>query len=237
MTASFNCNGTALVSTANWLEQWSACTRCSAGQFKKHKGYGNLWSYGRYPVAHNAGCVDIPSVNGYTILPEDEYLVYNNEITGINNSSALTIDNAYMWHRQISFVCNGVQEVWDIVGPFVNWWEKQEICAKLGKTPPGDNNTDPDMWITCTETNRNKAYMLKNTNMVGTDQSLVSAGILGSDAWYPSTGMSRSWMWYCTDKVKQYAWQTWCFGLYSYSTELSRDHQGFWSYVICRPVH
>ena len=44
-----------------------------------------------------------------------------------------TISNANMWHRQVNITCNGKNEEWDLVGPFIEFWEAQEICAKMLK--------------------------------------------------------------------------------------------------------
>ena len=163
------------MASATWVAGWANCTTCSAGQFKKDSTAGNNTSWCAYPVASASGCVNIPAVNSYTIMPTDKYWM---------NKSYVTVSNANMWHRQVNITCNGKNEEWDLIGPFPDWWEAVEICGKLGKVLPA--NTDV-LTGGCTEGAR--WSLIANATAVGTNQTLTEvSGINSSYAWNSSTG-------------------------------------------------
>ena len=164
--------------TRSWVAYWANCTSCPAGQFKKYQTWGDT-GVCAYPVAHSAGCVNIPALNSYTTAPTAKYVTLNNWIT---------ISNANMWHRQVNITCNGKSEEWDLVGPFLEWWEAQEVCAKLGKTLPANRAA---LTGGCSEGAR--WSLIKNATAVGTGQTLTAvSGISTTDSWNSSTGNTTS---------------------------------------------
>ena len=174
-TSIITCGSTSTMASATWVAGWANCTTCSAGQFKKDSTAGNNTSWCAYPVASASGCVNIPAVNSYTIMPTDKYWMKN---------SYVTVSNANMWHRQVNITCNGKNEEWDLIGPFPDWWEAVEICGKLGKVLPA--NTDV-LTGGCTEGAR--WSLIANATAVGTNQTLTEvSGINSSYAWDSSTG-------------------------------------------------
>ena len=169
-----------ILETATWVAGWANCTSCPVGQFKKYQAWQDSGlGICAYPVTYTAGCVSIPALNSYTTLP-----------TGIyhTGSSCGTISNAKMWRRQVNITCNGKNEEWDLVGPFIEWWEAQEVCAKLGKTLPVNKDI---LTGGCSEGAR--WSLIKNATAVGTGQTLTAvSGISTISSWDSSTGNTTS---------------------------------------------
>ena len=176
-TQILTCDSTDTMATDTWIAGWANCTSCPAGQFKKYQS-GRETSQCAYPVASTAGCVNIPALNSYTTMPTGIYHV----------GSYSTVSNANMWHRQVNITCNGKNEEWDLVGPFIEFWEAQEVCAKLGKKLPA--NTDV-LTGGCTEGAR--WSLIANAPAVGTGQTLTAvSGISTTNSWNSSTGNTTS---------------------------------------------
>ncbi len=185
-TQILTCDSTSTMATATWVAGWANCTSCPAGQFKKYKSGGELGENGcTYPVAHTGGCINIPPLNSYTTLPTGSYVLTN---------SWATASNVNMWHRQVNITCNGKNEEWDLIGPFLEWWEAQEVCAKLGKSLPVNAAA---LTGGCSEGAR--WSLIKNATAVGTGQTLTAvSGISNTTSWNSSTGnttSSKHWIW------------------------------------------
>jgi len=232
--ASFACDSTSYMPTDTWIAQWSACTRCPAGTFKHYQTWGdtggnNTSGTGNcaYPVASSSGCVNIPPVNGYTTMPTGSYFAKPTTTYGIYS-------NVNMWHRQVNITCNGKNEEWDLVGPFVNWWEAQEICAKLGKTLPVNAGA---LTGGCTEGAR--WSLIKNATAVGTGQTLTAvSGISTSAAWNSSTGnVTSSRHWIYTNQDWGDSCSVWAVQLVTVGTlsEL-RNTAVYGRYILCGPA-
>ncbi len=177
-TQILTCDSTSYMPTDTWVAGWANCTSCPAGTFKHYQSWWDAGQNCAYPITSDAGCINIPALNSYTTMPTGVY--YGNSYS--------TISNANMWHRQVNITCNGKNEEWDLIGPFINWWEAQELCAKLGKTLPA--NTDV-LTGGCTEGAR--WSLIKNATAVGTGQTLTAvSGITNSYAWNSSTGNTTS---------------------------------------------
>jgi len=180
-TQILTCDSTATMPTDTWIAGWANCTSCPPGQFKKYKSCYDIGgsNYNVYPIDFNSGCVSIPALNSYTTMPTGKYWIPN---------SASTLSNAHLWHRQVNITCNGKNEEWDLVGPFINWWEAQEVCAKLGKTLPANTET---LTGGCTEGAR--WSLIANATAVGTGQTLTAvSGISTTFSWNSSTGNTTS---------------------------------------------
>ncbi len=181
-TQILTCDSTDTMPTDTWVAGWANCTSCPPGQFKKYKSRCETGSSAVYPTSSTiTDCVGIPSINSYTTLPTGPY----------NVSPCGTVSNAKIRHRQVNITCNGKNEEWDLVGPFINWWEMQEICAKLGKKMPA--NTDV-LTGGCSEGAR--WSLIANATAVGTGQTLkaVEYIVAGNPTWNSSTGNNtRSW--------------------------------------------
>ncbi len=226
--ASFTCGTTDYIETDTWIQQWSACSRCPAGQFKKYKTLGETEENSDYPVAHNAGCVNIPALNSYTVMPAGLYSVDS----GDNFLSM--VNNANMWHRRVNITCNGNNEEWDVVGPFPNWWEAQEICAKLGKTLPVDHTV---FFTSCNGETRTQ--VIKYAIAVGTGQTLEEINVMnGSYGWDSTTGnttgsdhsvvLNSS---FGADGVRTFEMTT-----DGFINGWPRSYSGFDTYVLCGPA-
>ena len=177
-TQILTCDSTDTMPTDTWIAGWANCTSCPAGQFKKYQSHGENGSNCAYPVTSTAGCVNIPAVNSYTTMPTASYQI----------TSYTVLSNVNMWHRQVNITCNGKNEEWDLIGPFISWWESQEICAKLGKTLPASTAV---LTGGCSEGAR--WSLIKNATAVGTGQTLTAvSGISTTDSWNSSTGNTTS---------------------------------------------
>ena len=232
------CGGTTTVETRSWVAYWANCTTCPAGTFKHYKTFGDLYynecnknesCSNNYPVAHSAGCINIPALNSYTIMPTGWYGVLIN-----STGSWKKISNGHVWHRQVNITCNGKNEEWDFFGTFINWWEAQEVCAKLGKTLPANTET---LTGGCTEGAR--WSLIKNAIAVGTGKKLE--GLTGSSvSWNSSTGDSNSGSLYPTFTQQDFGdYKVWRVSLNTgvADTGLYRSFaESFWS-VLCGPAN
>ena len=136
-----------------------------------------------YPAALDTGCVNIPALNSYTTMPTDWY--GSTLVTG-GGGSWRYASNSHTWHRQVNIICNGKNEEWDFFSNFINWWEAQEVCAKIGKVLPA--NTEA-LTGGCTEGAR--WSLIKNATAVGTGKKLGE--LTGSGMyWNSSTGDTTS---------------------------------------------
>ena len=227
--ASFTCGTTDYIENSTWIQQWSACSRCPEGQFKKYQSEGENGENSDYPIAHNAGCVNIPVLNSHTVMPTGSYYV---DTSGIVYS---TVSNANLWHRRVNITCNGNNEEWDVVGPFPNWWEAQEICAKLGKTLPVDYSV---LIASCDEGFR--THLIKYATAVGTGQTLEEINVMnGSYGWDSTTGNN-------TGSGDHYVFMNLdndglignIFGIASDDriSGYPRSYSGFDTYVLCGPA-
>ena len=131
-TQILTCGLTSSMSLDTWKAGWANCTTCPAGQYKKYKSFEDFpdaWEGGNdstyYPIASDLGCVDIPQINGYTTIPNAKRWIKR---TGWETGPGK------IWRYRVNIPCYGKDEEWDLIGPYVNWWEAQEICGKLGKT-------------------------------------------------------------------------------------------------------
>jgi len=227
--ASFTCGTTDYIENETWIRQWSACSRCPEGQFKKYQSEGENGENSDYPVAHNAGCVNIPALNGYTVMPTGSYYV---DISGIVYS---TVSNANLWHRRVNITCNGNNEEWDVVGPFPNWWEAQEICAKLGKTLPVDHTV---LIASCDEGFR--THLIKEAMAVGTGQTLEEVNVMSGPVGWDSitgnnTGSGDHYVFMNRDVAGLIGS---IFGIASDDriSGYPRSYSGFDTYVLCGPA-
>ena len=223
--ASFACDSTSYMPTDTWVAQWSACTRCPAGQFKHYKTWGDTGQGNRaYPVAHSADCVNIPALNSYTTMPTGVYW------TGNWNTKS----NANTWHRQVNITCNGKNEEWDLVGPFIEFWEAQEICAKLGKTLLANTSV---LTGGCSEGAR--WSLIKNATAVGTGQTLTAvSGISTTDSWNSSTGNTTSSNhWILTNQDYGNSGSAWVVIMATGGTNWTARNSGhFYCYALCGPA-
>ena len=145
-----------------------------------------------------------------------------------------TISNAYMWHRQVKITCNGKYEEWDLFGGFVEWWEAQEICAKLGKTLPANTET---LTSGCTEGAR--WSLIANATAVGTGQTLAEVSNIagGNSLWNSSTGVLRSHHPTFTQQDYGNYGYVWTVSLFYGSQDYGpRGHAGV-RYVLCGPAN
>ncbi len=225
-TQILTCGSTSTMATDTWIAGWANCTTCPPGQFKKYQSAGET-SQCAYPVTSTAGCVNIPAVNSYTTMPKAVYAV--------SSSPWETVSNANMWHRQVNITCNGKNEEWDLVGPFINWWEAQEICAKLGKTLPANTSV---LTGGCTEGAR--WSLIKNATAVGTGQTLTAvSGITTFASWNRSTGnVNESWHYSFTNQ--DYGNSCGVFDVPLATGDTSRDSRSIASadaYTLCGPAN
>ncbi len=191
--ASFACDSTDFMESETWIQQWSACSRCPAGTFKKYMSWGDTGGVGdgnwAYPVPHPAGCVNIPELNSYTVMPTGIYWVADMD----NIHEYTTLSDAHLWHRRVNITCNDKNEEWDLVGPFVEWWEAQEICGKLGKKVPVDSD-----YLTGRNCHEGASWMarwslIKNATAVGTSKTLEDAsGIADHNVYGGSSDVART---------------------------------------------
>jgi len=184
--ASFTCDSTDFMESETWIQQWSACSRCPAGTFKKYQSWGDTgggnWDY---PVPHPAGCVNIPELNSYTVMPRGVYWVADMD----NIHAYATLNDAHLWHRRVNITCNDKNEEWDLVGPFVEWWEANEICSKLGKKVPVDS-----AYLTSRNCYEGARWsLIKNATAVGTSKTLEDAsGIADHNVYSGSSDVART---------------------------------------------
>ena len=228
-TQILTCDSTATMPTDTWIAGWANCTTCPPGQFKHYQTYGDT---GRgncaYPVTSTAGCVNIPAVNSYTTMPTGVYA------TGTGSSGWATVSNANMWHRQVNITCNGKNEEWDLVGPFIEWWEANEICAKLGKTLPADTSV---LTGGCTEGAR--WSLIANATAVGTGQTLTAvSGISTTNSWDSSTGnTTNSWHFIYTNQDYGNSCRVWEVYLSTGATRYDvRSYAGCDILALCGPA-
>jgi len=141
-----------------------------------------------------------------------------------------------MWHRQVNITCNGKNEEWDLVGPFIEFWEAQEVCAKLGKTLPA--NTDV-LTGGCTEGAR--WSLIKNATAVGTGKTLAAvSGISTTESWNSSTGNTTSschWILINADWSSTWPWRVDLVdGKVGYGTGTTRSNAGMRGFALCGPA-
>ena len=224
-TQILTCDSTDTMPTDTWIAGWANCTSCPPGQFKK---YQVTWENGgncSYPVAHSAGCVNIPPLNGYTTMPTGGYYA----------GSWGTYSNLNVWHRQVNITCNGKNEEWDLVGPFINWWEANEICTKLGKVLPANASV---LTGGCSEGAR--WSLIANATAVGTGQTLkaVSGIVNAKCSWNSSTGnVTSSYHWVLTNQDWGTSCPVWLVFMSTGSTaEANRGAADCNRYILCGPA-
>jgi len=175
-TQILTCDSTSTMATDTWVAGWANCTTCPAGTFKHYKSLGEGGNT-NYPIASTSDCVSIPAVNSYTTMPTGAYYTQVGWVSSLN-----------VGRRQVNITCNGKNEEWDVIGPYIVWWEAQEVCAKLGKKMPYNNAS---LTGGCTEGARRT--LIANAVAVGTGQTLKEInGISLSQYWDSSTGNTTS---------------------------------------------
>ena len=222
-TQILTCDSTDTMPTDTWIAGWANCTTCPPGQFKRYTA--SSFSQCSYPIADSASCINIPALNSYTTLPTGSYWVI---------SSWVTLSNANTWHRQVNITCNGKNEEWDVFGPFISWWEAQEICAKLGKTLPANTSV---LTGGCTEGAR--WSLIANATAVGTGQTLTAvSGISTSGAWNSSTGNTTGSRHYSyTNQDYGNSCAVWEVDLVAGSTgSHNRSGSHYYTYFLCGPA-
>ena len=117
-----------------WINYWSTCTTCGSGKFQTYQSYYDTGSTCGYPT-QVTGCLNLPTVGGSSYTPRSNSKAYGG---GKYYSSKGPAYNQPIRHYQINISCNGTTENWRIIGPYVTWWEANEICSRVGKYMPSN---------------------------------------------------------------------------------------------------
>ena len=228
-TQIITCNPTSTMPIQTWIEGWANCTSCPEGTFKRYQSVGDTEDFiCDYPIAPDNECVNIPSVNDYVILPTGYYMPRKRP--GLWWTYDLRSD-IIMWRRQVNITCNGKNEEWDLIGPFITWWEAQEVCAKLGKTPPANTGT---LTGGCSEGAR--WSLIANATAVGTGQTLTDVSGISSD-W---DDLTRNWHWIYTQQPFRYDYPCYVWDVDLATGEplgyAALSSKCFDTYILCGPA-
>lgn len=145
------CSDTTPISNQKWIDNGFKCSGCGSNQFQLYdsKYDGGSCNYPNYIEVN--GCLDIPEAGGSTAVNRAVSNAYGGGQYYLTNGTAY---NQPIRHHKVKITCDGKNEDWRIVGPYVSWWEAMEICSKIGLNVPSSrsvltNTTDcggTDRW-------------------------------------------------------------------------------------------